>query len=1326
MKSKSRFRVGLLFATLLAVPLAASIAQAGSSPLVSTVKTFDCRNSTGSCTPAEANAFLDTIEITFAQGMDSTQEPKISSGPGDPGIAVTGYTIIPPMRWGYPSSSVPNGSPRTVLTINLAERTTPDTGATPVVTYTTGAGPRDLKTTAGVALEAWDAAALDGAGPVLLGVTAKDYGTKDLFNSVGDEMLLRFSEPVSLAGATPTDRWGNLERAVTFTTVSGQGMSCADGIGSITDRNFPRPQGATDDPIVAPAAGASADTVRVRYLSGNEPSTATPAAFVPALPVGCKTGIHASFNAGIVDTASNVAAKVDGARTMYTYPADTSLVSALTTEIGTPNGTVDGVRLSFDLPLDDATITANLSDLRVSVGGVAKSVTFDTGSAVNDGQFALALAGGTPDGGVTPRIAYTRRADCADTTAGSTGSGIKAFVLPMGGSHRSCLGAFDAVATDGVAPLLTGATTLDTNANGVIDGAVITFNEAIASGSKDGWTIDGAAATGFAVSGTTAQITVAENGLDGGATPTVAYAVPSAGATADAGGNGIAAQSITARDGAPPSLTGVTVRDLDADGAIDAADFRFTEAVIKGANAASAFSVGGVTATDVTTTGSTATATFTGLDGTAARAASFDPALGTVSDAAGVPAPQRTFAVADVVDGAAPTGDIEISPSAPVGPGVTTISGVFSENMDTTTAPTVTFAGRTVMPIIDTAHTAGWVNADPQTWEGTITVSSGDCTVRTGCEVAAVISGAKDTRTNAQAAPLSRTTEIDTIAPAAPTGATVTTTPAAPSGFANQATTGLTLEFPVAAGDASGGTAELLLDGTSFAAEIPVGAGEKVTLTKTFATVDEFRAAVPAGTHRVGVKLCDDAANCATTTDAASFVADYTAIPVTLTTTFADFVSGGTSLDLAWDGDQTATDLSGNALSYTTDGSTFTDISTSTAADGTAPWTIPTVDTETAAVRVTSLDRAGNRTTSTSEAFAIDSSAPVVAVTGPTTRSPFLSARETITWDVTDATVSQVAEPMVIEYSTDGGTTWAPINGGAYSKVNDGTESWTTPAGRSFDVRLRVQATDAFDRVGSASSGRLATGVRGFVADRGGAVYGFGSASTNVRETLTSSSDVIRGLAVRSNGVSGYTLSSNGLVYPFAEATATLPPRVAATRFSSPLARAIALRTDTSGYVVDAYGRVYAFGRAPKATASRTWVGSDLARGIVVNADKRGGYVLDATGKLHPFRVGSYAMPRQIQTKVLSSKRAVSVVLAAGGRSGYVLENTGRIIAFGGAPVVANAGTSSTAGARSLVAVTATGGYWIDGRGVLRAYGTAFGAPANTTLGSGRARGGAM
>lgn len=1326
MKSKSRFRVGLLFATLLAVPLAASIAQAGSSPLVSTVKTFDCRNSTGSCTPTEANAFIDTIEITFAQGMDSTQEPKISSGPGDPGIAVTGYTIIPPMRWEYASSSAPNGSPRTVLKINLAERTTPDTSATPVVTYTTGAGPRDLKTGAQLALEGWDQAALDGAGPVLLGVTAKDYGTKDLFNTVGDEMLLRFSEPVSLAGATPADRWGNLERAVTFTTVSGQGMSCADGIGAITNRNFPRPQGATDDPIIAPAVGSTAATIQVRYLAGNESSTTTPSHVTPAIPGGCKTGIDPTFNTGIVDAANNIAPKVDGARTMYTYPADTALVSAVTTEIGTPNGTVDGVRLSFDLPFDDATITANLSDLRVTVGGVAKSVTFDTGSTANDGQFALAIAGATADGGVTPRIAYTRHADCADTTSGATGTGIKAFVLPLGGSHRSCLGSFDAVTTDGVAPLLTGATTLDADGNGVIDGALITFNEDIASGSKDGWTIDGAPATAFALSGSTAQITVAENGLDGGATPTVAYAAPGTGATADAGGNGIASQSITARDGAPPSLTGVTVRDLDADGAIDAADFRFTENVIEGASAASAFSVGGITASDVTTNGSTATALFTGLDGTAAQAASFDPALGTVSDGAGVPAPQRTFAAADVVDAAAPTGEIDISPSAPVGPGVTTISGRFSEDMDTMTAPTVTFAGRTVMPVIDTAHTAGWVNDDQQTWEGTISIAAGDCTVRTGCEVAAIISGAKDTRTNTQAAPLTRTTEIDTIAPAAPTGATVAATPVAPSGFANATTTGLTLEFPVAAGDASGGTAELLFDGASFAAETPVGPEEKVTLTKTFATVEEFRAAVPAGTHNVGVKLCDDAANCATTTSAASVVADYTAIPVTLTTTFADVISGGTTLDLAWDGDQTATDLSGNALSYTTDGSTFTDISTSTVADGTAPWTIPTVDTETAAVRVTSLDRAGNRTTSTSEAFAIDSSAPVVAVTAPTSGSPFLGSRETITWEVTDASVSQVAEPMVIEFSTDGGTTWAPINGGAYSKVDDGAESWTTPAGRSFDVQVRVLATDAFDRVGSASSGRLATGVRGFVADRGGAVYGFGSASTNVRETVTSSSDVIRGLAVRSNGVSGYTLSSNGLVYPFAEAGAALPSRPAATRLSGDLARAITLRTDTSGYVVDAYGRVYAFGGASKATASRTWVRSDLARGIVVNADKRGGYVLDATGKLHPFRIGSYAMPPQIQTKVISSKRAVSVVLTAGGRSGYVLENTGRIIAFGGAPAVANAGTSSTAGARSLVAVTATGGYWMDGRGVLHAYGTAIGAPANTTLGAGRARGGAM
>ena len=72
--------------------------------------------------------------------------------------------------------------------------------------------------------------------------------------------------------------------------------------------------------------------------------------------------------------------------------------------------------------------------------------------------------------------------------------------------------------------------------------------------------------------------------------------------------------------------------------------------------------------------------------------------------------------------------------------------------------------------------------------------------------------------------------------------------------------------------------------------------------------------------------------------------------------------------------------------------------------------------------------------------------------------------------------------------------------------------------------------------------------------------------------------------------------------------------------YPSDLARAVALRADgVSGYTLDAYGGIHAFGGAPARSTDAYWPGWDIARGIALRADGVSGWVLDGWGGVHGF-----------------------------------------------------------------------------------------------------------
>ena len=153
----------------------------------------------------------------------------------------------------------------------------------------------------------------------------------------------------------------------------------------------------------------------------------------------------------------------------------------------------------------------------------------------------------------------------------------------------------------------------------------------------------------------------------------------------------------------------------------------------------------------------------------------------------------------------------------------------------------------------------------------------------------------------------------------------------------------------------------------------------------------------------------------------------------------------------------------------------------------------------------------------------------------------------------------------------------------------------------------------------------------------------------------------------------------------------------AATAFVAPAA---------GGYVLDAWGALHPFGRAPYLRSPAYWAGWDIARGVAFSP-VRGGWLLDGWGGLHPFGgapavVGPYWPGQDLA-------RAV-VARPTGG--GWVLDAWGGVHAFGGAPSIrSSAYWPGQDLARALVIRPAGGGWLVDAWGGIHPFG---GAPAVT------------
>ena len=159
----------------------------------------------------------------------------------------------------------------------------------------------------------------------------------------------------------------------------------------------------------------------------------------------------------------------------------------------------------------------------------------------------------------------------------------------------------------------------------------------------------------------------------------------------------------------------------------------------------------------------------------------------------------------------------------------------------------------------------------------------------------------------------------------------------------------------------------------------------------------------------------------------------------------------GTEQDITWS-DNGGLISNNLTLEYSTDsGSSWADIATEEANDGTYTWTIPDAVSDTCLVRITDATRP--TTVATSPNFKI--SDPKITITSPALNDVWaVGDRAPVTW-TNEGTVS---DNLVLEYSPDGGTTYYLEKAG---QENSGSYTWTVDDNAmSGNARLRITDGD--------------------------------------------------------------------------------------------------------------------------------------------------------------------------------------------------------------------------------------------------------------------------
>jgi len=227
------------------------------------------------------------------------------------------------------------------------------------------------------------------------------------------------------------------------------------------------------------------------------------------------------------------------------------------------------------------------------------------------------------------------------------------------------------------------------------------------------------------------------------------------------------------------------------------------------------------------------------------------------------------------------------------------------------------------------------------------------------------------------------------------------------------------------------------------------------------------------------IKAVDDNGFYATAASSSNSIVDATVPTISITSPVGgEYWDGEVAQTITWSATDAHSGFSATAIKIecATDGTTFSEITAGTDDDEAYSWTpktdLPVAcrdDFGTYKIKITATDQVGNSKSATSSsAFTIDSTDPVVDITAPDGAEEWQErSTYSVTWSTTETNKSTAA----LYYSLNSGANWEDPNGGTISMGSDddddGTFSWRITnivAADTATVKLKVVVTDLVGR----------------------------------------------------------------------------------------------------------------------------------------------------------------------------------------------------------------------------------------------------------------------
>lgn len=174
----------------------------------------------------------------------------------------------------------------------------------------------------------------------------------------------------------------------------------------------------------------------------------------------------------------------------------------------------------------------------------------------------------------------------------------------------------------------------------------------------------------------------------------------------------------------------------------------------------------------------------------------------------------------------------------------------------------------------------------------------------------------------------------------------------------------------------------LALTESLFAAPVAIPANFPITCSSVGTQTEALTISSGDGTRSIALWALDSSGNTSLVSSQVSFLLDRT-LPEASLGNFSSSIRGGSLQNVVYTAADATSGVDSVSLQYAQDGSTFAEIADLTGTASPYVWTVPVGDFTGARLRLVVTDEAGNVSTVTGNAFNIDTTAPVIAITAP-------------------------------------------------------------------------------------------------------------------------------------------------------------------------------------------------------------------------------------------------------------------------------------------------------------------------------------------------------